>query len=153
MKPINSADEFLAAADEIEGRTGAARLRRFAMAVEQGKAPTPEDLAAIAAAFRAILDGANPKNALRLAKRRGRPQGVKDGLKIALSIKRRIRKGANPVRGKEDACNEFGVSEETAERALEAHGESAVEFVESAARAEEFRQLVEEAARNVKRKK
>lgn len=148
MTRINTADEFFAAADEFEGRTGAARIRRFAASVERGELPAAADMTAIAAAFRSILEGADPKKALALHGQKGRPEGPR-ALERALAIERKIRDGIPAGKAIEAVCNELHVDEATAKRARKRHGTVARGILEVSARADEWRQTVDEVARNL----
>lgn len=146
MKRIETADEFFAAADESEGRTGAARIRRFAAAVERGEPPAAEDMTAIATAFRAILGGADPKKALSVEGKKGRPRKT-EGLDIAVAVERLIRAGMTPGLARGNVCNEHDIEEDTVRRALKRHGEVARGILDMQARDEKWRQLVDEAVR------
>lgn len=53
---------------------GHRRLVRFCHAVEAGETPSAEDMKALAAGFRGILDGEKPERALGLARPKGRPE-------------------------------------------------------------------------------
>jgi len=101
-------------------KTGDALLRRFALRVRQARPQTDGDLAAIGAAFEAILAGADPGAALGIAPKRGRkvkrisdyPHGA-DPISLAIEVLRAHRAGLTVDAAKDQVSKTFAVARTT----------------------------------------
>jgi hypothetical protein len=105
---------------------GQARLRRFSLRVREGRPQNPEDMVALADAFDAILQHADPKKALGISGKRyaGRPAQTggewSKGFEAGLEVERLRKKENLSVREALDRLEEkyakLGISRELLKR-------------------------------------